>query len=49
MSDPVISHIGKMLEKLSFFQIRAVYMVVRELYLMKEGNDNGEDIDSDDT
>lgn len=38
--DPVISHIDLMLKYLDEGAIRAVYMVVKELYTLSQSNNN---------
>lgn len=38
MSNPIVIHIAAMLEALDDMPLRAVYMVVRQLYLLQQAS-----------
>lgn len=45
MENPIVIHIAAMLEALDEMPLRAVYMVVRQMYLLQESS--GEDTPSE--
>lgn len=41
MSNPIVIHIAAMLETLDDMPLRAVYMVVRQMYLLQQASEEG--------